>query len=264
MNMYQFLEQTAKDVPDSLFLIREKITYAQFLSMVHARATTLHKNGIKAGDVVGVLSHNLPEFPLTLFAIWYLGAKVLMLDTNLTEFEYEKMTEITNCTYVCAEKSFFYDSHRIKFIDITLKDDGVDKKLKPVNVLDGEIATMSFTSGSTGIPKVVPLTHSNLLEAAKSMEDFNSWIKQGEVMYGFLPLYHIFGFAIGILAPLYYKMGIVLQPTVNPKSILDDFKTFKPHVIPAVPRLWEMFRNKIISGIKDKRMWWFVSFVFRR
>jgi len=263
MNMYQFLEATVKEVPDNLFLVRENVTYAQFLPMVHARATTLHKLGVRAGDVVGVLSHNLPVFPLTLFAIWYLGAKVLMLDTNLTQFEYEKMTEIAGCKFVCAEQSFFYDSSRIQFIDITQTDEQADKNLKPAEVMQGEIATMSFTSGSTGMPKVVPLTHNNLLEAIKSMEDFNLWIHQGEVMYGFLPLYHIFGFSIGILAPLHYKMGILLQPTVNPKSILEDFKTYKPHVIPAVPRLWEMFRNKIISGVQDKRMWWFVSFVLR-
>ncbi|MCQ2562057.1 MAG: AMP-binding protein [Alphaproteobacteria bacterium] len=261
--MYQFLEQTAKEAPNNLFLIRENITYTGFLPMVHARATTLHNAGIKAGDVVGVLSHNIPQFPLTLFAIWYLGARVLMLDTNLTSFEYENMTKITNCKHVCAEKSFFYESKNVKFIDIEVADTETNKDLQAADTQIDEIATMSFTSGSTGVSKVVPLTHSNLIEAANAMSDFNIWIHNGEVMYGFLPLYHIFGFAIGILAPLHYKMGVVLQPTVNPKAILDDFKTFRPHVIPAVPRLWEIFRNKMIAGVKEKKKWWLASFVLK-
>ena len=77
--------------PENLFLVRENVTYASFMSMVRARATTLMDAGIKKNDVVGVLAHNIPQFPLTLFAIWYLGARVLMLDTNLTPIEYDKM-----------------------------------------------------------------------------------------------------------------------------------------------------------------------------
>ena len=94
MNMYHVLEQVAKESPNALYLVREKITFKEFLKLVHARATTLHKAGVKAGDVVGLLSHNIPEFPLTLFAIWYLGGTVLLLDTNLTPFEYDNMTLI--------------------------------------------------------------------------------------------------------------------------------------------------------------------------
>ena len=106
--MYQKLENAVNQWPENLFLVRENITYSEFLSQVRARAATLHKTGVKNGDVIGVLSHNLPQFPLTLFAIWYLGATVLMLDTNLTPREYDKMCEIAGCKFVCAEPSFFY------------------------------------------------------------------------------------------------------------------------------------------------------------
>ena len=258
MNMYQVLKQVAKESPDALFLVREKINFKKALSLIQARATTLHKIGVKQGDVVGLLSHNIPEFPLTLFAIWYLGGTVLLLDTNLTHFEYDNMTKTVKCKLVCAEKSFFYDAKGFKFFDIETKDDKADTKLKSAKLTEKDIATLSFTSGSTGNPKVVPLTHGNLITSSECYDDMKQWIHKNEVMYGFLPLYHIFGFAAGILAPLHFHMGILLQPTVNPKNILDDFKTYKPHCIPAVPRLYEVFRNKIIEGIKEKHMWWFV------
>ncbi len=87
MNMYKFLENTVSQFPDNLFLVREKVTYADFIELVKARAASLHKAGVKPGDVIGILSHNIPEFPITLFAIWYLGGRVLMLDTPLTPFE---------------------------------------------------------------------------------------------------------------------------------------------------------------------------------
>ena len=261
--MYQVLEQVAKESPDALFLVREKITFKQALSLIKARATSLYKRGVRMGDVVGLLSHNIPEFPLTLFAIWYLGGTVLLLDTNLTPFEYENMTKTVGCNFVCAEKSFFYDDAHFTFFDIKTTDDEMDAKLKPAKTSADDIATMSFTSGSTGQPKVVPLTHGNLKHSSDYYADMGQWIHKNEIMYGFLPLYHIFGFAAGILAPMYFHMGILLQPTVNPKNILEDFKVYKPHCIPAVPRLYEVFRNKIIDGLKERHIWWLVSFVLK-
>lgn len=263
MNMYQLLERAANTWPDNLFLVRENVTFSAFIDLVKARAASLHKAGVKQGDVVGILAHNIPTFPITLFAVWYLGGKALLLDTNLTPFEYDNMTKTTDCHIVCAEKSFFYKTKNFKFYDINSKDKEIDKKLQPAKVESLDVATLSFTSGSTGTPKVVPLTHFNLIECSNSLEDMNEWIKPGFIMYGFLPMYHIFGFAVELLATLHYGAGVLLQPTVNPKEILADFQTYRPHVIPAVPRLWEVFRNKIIDNIKAQKKWWLASIVLK-
>ena len=224
MNMFQFLEATVKKHPDTLYLVREGVSYTGFLDLVKRRATTLHKMGVRAGDVVGVLSHNIPAFPITLFAIWFLGGTVLLLDTNLTPFEYDNMAQITKCKFVCAEKSFFYKTDIFQFIDITTEDGDINSKLKPAKLDEKDIATLSFTSGSTGTPKVVPLTHYNLTECAHSLLDMREYINAGDILYGFLPMYHIFGFAVEILATLEYGAGVLLQPTVNPKEIMADFQ----------------------------------------
>jgi long-chain acyl-CoA synthetase len=81
------------------------------------------------------------------------------------------------------------------------------------------------------------------------------------MFYAFLPLYHVFGFAVGFLAPLHFGMGILLQSTINPNAIMADFAQYKPQVIPAVPKLWEIFRKKIIEGVKAIKKWWLVSFI---
>lgn len=261
--MYQFLEQVAKESPNALYLVREKITFKEVLNLIRKRATSLYNAGVRAGDVVGLLAHNIAEFPINLFATWYLGGTVLLLDTNLTPFEYDNMAKTVKCKFVCAEKSFFYKTKVFKFFDIQTNDDSADSKVKPAKTADDDIATLSFTSGSTGNPKVVPLTHGNLKTSSDCYADMGQWIHKNEIMYGFLPLYHVFGFAAGILAPMHFHMGILLQPTINPKNILDDFKTYCPHCIPAVPRLWEVFRNKIIDGLKSRHVWWFVRPVLK-
>jgi long-chain acyl-CoA synthetase len=263
MNMYQFLEKKTRETPDNLFLTREGVTYAQFLENVGKRAATLAKLGVKKGDAVGILAHNIPEWPLTLFAIWHLGGKAVLLDTNLTPFEYDGFTAFVDCKLVCAEKSFFYKEAKFQFYDIETKDGAADPDLAPADLASTDIATLSFTSGSTGTPKAVPLTHFNLVECANSLKDMDRWFFQGDTLYGFLPMYHVFGFAVCILAVLFYNAGMLLQPTINPTAILEDFKQFKPHIIPAVPRLWEVFRNKIIDGMKEKGLYGKAMFILK-
>ena len=263
MNMFQLLEKTVEKYSDQTFLLRENISYSEFLHLVKLRASTLHKNGVSKGDVVGILSHNIPEFPITLFAIWYLGGKCLLLDTNLTPIEYTNMTQLTGCKFVYGEKKLFFKTDNFKFFDICEKDKKIDDSLKPEVVESVDIATLSFTSGSTGTPKIVPLTHFNLIECSNSLESMNKWIKAGDIMYGFLPMYHVFGFSVELLATIHYGASVLLQPTVNPKEIMDDFSRFKPNIIPAVPRVWEVFRNKIIDTVKSKHKWWLVSFVLK-
>ena len=142
MNMYQLLEKNVERNPETIFLVRENVNYKDFVDLVKARATTLHKLGVKPGDVIGVLSHNLPQFPITMFAIWFLGGTVLLLDTNLTSVEYDNMTKITGCKYVCAEKSFFYKTKNFELFDIETEDGETDKSLKPYKLKDEDIATL--------------------------------------------------------------------------------------------------------------------------
>ena len=263
MTMYELLEQAVAKWPNKLFLVREGVSFSGFAELVRRRAATLHAAGVRRGTIVGILSHNIPEFPITLFAVWYLGGTVLMLDTNLTPFEYDNMTSISDCHIVCAEKSFFYKTDKFKFLDITAADGNEDRRLKPVALDSLDVATLSFTSGSTGTPKIVPLTHFNLIECANSLDDMREYIKAGDIMYGFLPMYHIFGFAVEILATMHYGAGVLLQPSINPKEILEDFKTFRPHIIPAVPRLFEVIRNRIIDTIKAQHKWWLARVVLK-
>ena len=59
MNMYQLLEKNVKRNPETVFLVRENVTYKEFPNLVKARATTLKKAGVKPGDVVGLLLPDL-------------------------------------------------------------------------------------------------------------------------------------------------------------------------------------------------------------
>lgn len=240
---------------DRIFFVRQNETYADLLRKVKQRAVLLAKKfGVKKGDTVAILSGNTPDFIRSYFAIVSQGARVLMLDTGLSATEHLNMMRRTDCKLVLAQKSYFIEGAP-KTFDIENIDDTDAREFKAAAAAPGDIAMLSFTSGSTGNPKVVGLTHDNILSLGQGALFYRPVIKPGYTFYGFLPLYHIYGVVINIIAPLVLQGKLLLQPVLNPREFLKDFQEFRPEVIPAVPRIWEAFYKKIVEGAKEKHVY---------
>lgn len=254
-NVYDLLRDVCSQNKDSIFFVRQNETYADLLKKVKQRAVLLAKRfGIKKGDTVAILSGNTPEFIKSYFAILSQGARALMLDTGLSASEHLNMMKRTNCKLALAQKSHFVDGGPEMF-DIESIDDTDEKEFVAADVNRDDIAMLSFTSGSTGNPKVVGLTHDNLLSLADGALFYTPVIHPGYTFYGFLPLYHIYGVVINIIAPIVLRGKLLLQPVLNPREFLKDFKQYRPEVIPAVPRVWEGFYKKIVDTAREKHMY---------
>ena len=149
---------------DRIFFVRQNETYADLLQKVKQRAVLLAKRfGIKKGDTVAILSGNTPDFLRSYFAITSLGARALMLDTGLNTNEHINMMKRTDCKLALAQKSMFIENAPAEMFDIENIDDTDESEFVMGDTERGDIAQLSFTSGSTGNPKVVVLTHDNLL-----------------------------------------------------------------------------------------------------
>jgi long-chain acyl-CoA synthetase len=177
-----------------------------------------------------------------------------MLDTGLSKTEHLNMMKHTNCKLALAQKSYFVDGGPQMF-DIETLDSVDEKDFVAADVNLDDLAMLSFTSGSTGNPKIVGLTHNNIVSLGKGAQFYSPVIKPGYMYYGFLPLYHIYGVVINIISPIMTSCSLLLQPSINPKEFLKDFQQYHPEVIPAVPRVWEGFYKKIISSLKEKHVY---------
>ncbi|MBD5400191.1 acyl--CoA ligase [bacterium] len=251
-NIYEMLQQACVQNKDRIFFVRQNETYADLLKKVKQRAVLLARRfGIKKGDTVAILSGNTPDFIKSYFAITSQGAHVLMLDTGLTPAEHLNMMQRTDCKLALAQKSHFIDGGPEMF-DIESIDDTDENDFVAADVSRDDLAMLSFTSGSTGNPKVVGLTHNNILSLGQGALFYKPVIKPGYTFYGFLPLYHIYGVVINIIAPLVLSGKLLLQPVLNPREFIADFKQYHPEVIPAVPRVWEAFYKKITDTAREK------------
>lgn len=253
-NIYDMLHQVCAQNKDRIFFVRQNETYADLLRRVKQRAVLLAKKfGVKRGDTVAILSGNTPDFIRSYFAITSQGARVLMLDTGLSTSEHINMMRRTKCKLALAQREYFITGRGVpKMVDIESIDDTDAREFVAAPATRDDIAMLSFTSGSTGNPKVVGLTHDNIISLGEGALFYQPVIHPGYTFYGFLPLYHIYGVVINIIAPLVLRGKLLLQPVLNPREFLADFKKYKPEVIPAVPRIWETFYKKIIDTAKEK------------
>jgi len=112
----------------------------------------------------------------------------------------------------------------------------------------GDVATIVYTSGTTGVPKGAVLTHDNLTFTAQSCYH-SFYSKEGDVTLLFLPLAHVFARTC-VFTALYMGATTVFARRMD--TIAEDFKIARPHWFPSVPRVYEKVHTKIISGAQAK------------
>lgn len=120
-----------------------------------------------------------------------------------------------------------------------------------------ELATIVYTSGTTGRPKGVMLSHDNIL--------FNAWgasrcavVNHTDRFLSFLPLSHMLERTGGYYMPMLVGAEVAFARSVN--QLADDLKTQQPTVLISVPRIYEKVYGKIMSGLKKQsnlKQWMF-------
>ncbi|WP_215549667.1 AMP-dependent synthetase/ligase [Amycolatopsis sp. CA-230715] len=242
------------------------VTARDFAKQVMGVAKGLMGAGIGKGDRVALMSKTRYEWTLVDFAIWAAGAvTVPIYDTSSAEQVHWIVSD-------SAAKAIVVETpeHREVLESVRGRLDGLDHvwqfepagEEKPAvdlltalgaEVTDDEVherrrsvgasalATVVYTSGTTGRPKGVELTHRNLLaEVAADIEAFPQLMEEGNSLLIFLPLAHVLARAIAITA---LTARVTLGHTPDVKNLIPDLGTFRPTFVVAVPRVFEKVYN---------------------
>ncbi len=119
------------------------------------------------------------------------------------------------------------------------------------SVMPGDIAALIFTSGTTGLPKGVLLTHSNLISNADGLH-MGTKLGPGDNWIIVLPYHHTYPTILGVILPILTYAQITTIPTLRPNILIQTMKETGATCIPAVPILIEKIYKNIFINVMEK------------
>ncbi len=254
--------------PERTFLLfrDEVLTFGQVDSRAEALAAALHNLGIEAGDRVALVLPACPEFVVAMFAAAKLGAIIVPLNPRLTtpelqymlrhseaacavtveshhEIDYLQLFEdlliqLPELQYLVTvgEEDLWYDDRIFQFEDLLSAGNGRDFPSAEVDP-DEDLLAILYTSGTTGKPKGVGLTHTNVIQAAAATVEALG-VTEDDRVIGVTALFHVFGMGPGILGSLLTGASIVLQDEFDGAATLDLVEEHGVTVEYGIPTLF--------------------------
>ena len=282
-NVHHMLKETVDRRPDSAgyrWILdsgeTESITWRGFYDEVRRAAKSLIALGVDKSDKVNILSYSCYRWVLTDVACASIGSWAVGIYHSLLARDVRYIVNHSDAVLVFAEdeaqlaklveirdqipeirKVILFsgtppaDDWIISFEDFLalgadVPDEALEARIENVDAQD--VATIVYTSGTTGIPKGAVLTHDNITFTAQSVEG-SVYSVDGDETLLFLPLAHVFARTCVFTAmfagsPTTFARGL--------DTIAEDFKIARPHWFPSVPRIYEKVHTKIISGAQAK------------
>ena len=233
-------------------------TYGELRDKVAALRGGLAGLGIAERDRVALLCVNSSEFVVAYLAILGIGAVAVPL--NPTSPAPELAREIAAVGAVAAVVDSVAGSawgllaqacpsvEHVIATDQSIVDGAIalDDLLGHtpaliVEVEPGTIAVLIFTSGTAGAPRAAMLTHGNLRANIDQSQTDNAGLRAGDVVYGVLPLNHIYGLNVVLGLSLARGATVVLVNRFDPATALDTIRERKVTVVPGAPPMWVSF-----------------------
>lgn len=219
-------------------------SYASVKRRAIAVSRRLREAGVGPGDNVAILANNGPDWGAAAFAIWRLGAVMAPLHTGNSDEELR-----TQHDSVAPRCTLFAGDNRGLPAAVAIGDDEVedDGFTAPDPDPHSEAARI-YTSGTTGNPKIVRLSHNNILSNLRGAARLDIPISHKDRFLSLLPLSHAMEMTGGMLLPMYHGATIVVPRVIAAGEILEAMDEEHITLMIAVPRL---FRN-IMLGMEKK------------
>ena len=214
-----------------------------------------------------ILMENRPEWIYTYFALWDRKAVPIALDSTSNSKEILYILEDSGPKFIiCSDETeknvkeavSLYDKDQVTIINVDSH--SIDEnKMEIIKKGDFElenpegdsIATMLYTSGTTGFPKGVMLTFNNLSSELEGLEKKNL-LEPSDQILALLPFHHVLPLTATVLIILKYQASIVFVKKIASKEILEALDKNNVTALVGVPRVFKLFYDGIKQQIDSK------------
>ena len=241
---------------------RVTLTYKESLARIEAVARWLYSKGIRKGDKVAVTGKNAPEWSVAYLGTVFAGATVVPIDYALKNEETDTLLKASRAKilFVDEEKYEYYSKKAggLKEVISLKKGHGtfvydIDGPQAQVDeAVESDIAAILFTSGTTGIPKGVMLTHQNLVSDCYLAQGAPLRLYPTDVFYAILPIHHAYTMLAVFIEAISVGAEIVFGKKMVSAVMLKELKEGNVTMLLGVPMLFNKLLNGILRGIKAK------------
>src|SRR5438552_4192269 len=252
---------------------QEQYTYADLRELATRAAAFFASQPIKSGDRVMLFSHNAPEWGMTYFGILKAGATCIPSDAESSTNEVVNFARAGEASGIVISAKL-KDEHSdlraklnaagfeqvrlwtfdevFELTDETVEDERI--ALLPQRMAAQSVASLIFTSGTTGRPKGVMLSHRNLTSMVAMLASVFDMDTSDGVL-SVLPLHHTFEFSTGFLTPLSRGAQITYLPELSSEHLAQAIKNGHVTGMVGVPALWELLHRRIKNRLHERNKW---------
>ena len=250
----QFVLQHAMELGDAPALIDgssgRTLSYKQVAGGSRLVASSLAKKGFGKGDVFAIWMPNIPEYAIPFLAVSMLGGINTTLNSLYTPDEARYQLNDTGAQYLVTIPQFMeralpaVQGTSVQEIFVMGEAEGAtpftslmqsDGQLPDVKINPKEdLVVLPYSSGTSGRPKGVMLTHSNLVAQILQVSATGVFV-DGDVIIGVLPFYHIYGMVLILLLSLAKGNRMVSVPRFDMEMFLQVMEKYDVTIAPLVP-----------------------------
>jgi acyl-CoA synthetase (AMP-forming)/AMP-acid ligase II len=274
----RFVFQNAKQRADKAALIDgpsgRAITFAELEDSIARVAASLARRGFKKGDVFGILSPNVPEYAIVFHAVAVLGGINSPVNPLYTEHEIGHQLKDAGARFLVTvphflekaraaareagiEELFVFenaggDANGATPFSSLLESDG-DVPEVAINPRE-DLVALPYSSGTTGLPKGVMLTHYNLVANMRQMDGLQ-YFTEDDILICVLPLFHIYGLVVVLNMGLQQGSTIVTLPRFELEpflKLLEKHRVTLAHLVP--PIVIALSKNPIVDRYDLSRL----------
>ncbi len=246
----------------TVFFFRdEEQSYREFGRRTSKLASGLAQEGVEPGERIGLYIPNSIQFPESLFATIKAGAIPVPLNLRMPPRTLSYIVEDSDITRIIAspietnisnpeqaknlaeegdlERLIIPDGTENETIDYKRLVEEGDPDFEYPDRDFEDHAIQYYTSGTTGKPKGVPLTHKNVLSSVSGYSQAVGPSTEDRILH-VMPLYHVYGLTAVLGTFLYRGGSVVFQAEADPELILENIEKYDCNQFPGVPALFRM------------------------